>query len=146
MIGGDCATSQTKTDASRFEILLNPFKKLAIEELLEIYLHKEKTIIDPTCRDKCSPCEIQGDSDCKRLKLSCDGNLTDIVKPEWVWLQGHAGNVSEDLDTFHISDNPNPTGSSKYPISLKYSVLVVNCLKAPSGITSSTKGSYYQGE
>ena len=145
MSGGDCATSQTKTDTSRFEILLNPFKKLAIEELLEIYLHKEKTITDPTCGDKCTPCGTQGDSDCKRLKLSCDGNPTDIVKPEWVWLQGHAVNVSEDLDTFHISDNSNPTGVSKLPINLKSSVLVVNCLKAPGGITS-TKESYYQGE
>ena len=146
-MSGDCGTSQGITKESSFvKIFSKPFVKFAVEELIEIWSDKEKTINQTFQDNQFVQRSSQGDTDPKRLKLSDEKNRVGQQKQEWAWLQGYAINVSEDCDTFQISDSQDPKSTLADPIGLASSVLIVNCRAAPGGISLSTKGNYCQGE
>ena len=118
--------------SSQVELLSKRYVKFAIEELLSVWIDKEKS---------CQIPELPDESTTKKFKSH--GNKTNRQKSEWVWLQGYSINIAKDGDTFEISDS-SPTDKTEcqsIPTSL---VLVTNCLKAP-GVDENFKKKYCQG-
>jgi len=144
-MNGDCETSQEiKKQPILNEALCETFVKITVKELLEIYREKDRKYNNQIKQEiKCISGWSQGDSDPQRSKLSNGHSQIYQHKPEFVWLQAYAINVSEDCDTFQISDTPN-NKILPDPIDLTASVLIVNCKSAPGGIKESTKGNYCQ--
>ena len=127
------------------EGLCRIFVKFGVEQLLKIWLEKDKEY----CNTKKSSLRDsewnKGDTDVKKLKLSISQTNEPQQKPEWVWLQGYAINLSKDFETLEISDHPVPAGSSNSTC-LTPTVIIANCQNSPSNISGSSKGKYCQGK
>lgn len=123
------------------EKLCKTFVKFAVKDLVEIWHEKDR--IHRNLSEQATNSTSgwsQGDTgDVKTERSYWEINTTE--KPEWIWLQGYAISISENKDTFEISDHP---GSTSHTLSPTSSVIIVNCLNAPGGITLSSKGKYFQ--
>lgn len=125
------------------EKLCKTFVKFAVKDLVEIWHEKDRIHRNSSEQATNSTSGwSQGDTgDVKPERSYWEINTTE--KPEWIWLQGYAISISENKDTFEISDHPGSTSHTLGPTS---SVIIVNCLNAPGGITLSSKGKYFQGK
>ena len=140
----DCERSKgIQKEPSPSENLCKTFVKFAVKNLLDIWLEKDRIYCNSSEQGTRNISGwSQGDTSAVKPE-PCYGKINTNEKPEWIWLQGYAISISENRDTFEISDHP---GTTSLTLSTTCSVVIVNCLNAPGGITLSSEGKYFQGK
>ena len=106
------------------------FVKFAVQDLLDIWLEKDRIYSNSLKHATyITSGWNQGDNGVK--PEHSHGKIIKTEKPEWIWLQGYAISISENRDTFEISDHP---GSTSLTLSTPCSVVIINCLNAEDTI------------